>query len=849
MASVVLNGVTYTDDSNATTGMANGGHRVRFVPCLANFVIEAATQLGLQHASRDAADASEAAALASQNAAAASALTALNAPGTSATSTTPLTIGLGSKTLTIQTGKAIVVGHYVGIAYSTNANQIMQGIVTAYNSGTGSLTVNVLSALGSGTYSTWTVGISAQIKVSTNLSSRTSDIILGPTDSGSVIDITSGTFTQTFSAASVLGVNWYCYIRNSGTGDITLDPNASETIDGISSFILYPKAVRLIICDGTALRSMPIVAGIKKFTSSGTYVVAPGIASHNVTTVGAGGGGASGERTYTGINGIATQGYGGGAGGELMQRQLFGLTPGSSISTTVPAGGSGGASISTTAGAKFRIGSQVMEYSLNYSYGNIYDSIKYLNNTWLYTVHNGNTGYVINAMTGASITTTTFPPRSIEYDGSVYVVVGGGYGGTGEGRISSGAALTSLTSRTVPSHFPYTTISYLASIDYFAAGSSNGEIVTSQDGTTWTNQTSPFGTSAINRISHNGSYFIAVADGGKLAQSTNGTTWIIQTTGTTQPLHNAVWSPTLSIWVVCGALGTILTSSNGTSWTSRTYGAPTAYILSLYWSNQDNAFFAGDPFSYLRTSTDGIIWTAWSTNMPSNLGQTLTSWHNGIHAVFVKTQPTTSTTFATLNDSVIGNIGNTSGNTSFGSYVKARPGEGGSVSTISIAGGIPINFTSAPNTIATGQAVPNTTGNLLLTHFGGGFGGHPAFTDTGGRSLYAGGGGGCGGYSIGAGKDGGASGFINNSYSGGGGAGGVTTGATGAAGTIPADSYCGSGGGGGGGSWTSSGGNGGNGATPGGGGGGGGLCSYNGVGASGAGGSGGNGEVLVVEVI
>lgn len=47
MASVTLNGVTYTDDSNAVTGLANGGHRVRFVPALSNFLLEAGIQIAL----------------------------------------------------------------------------------------------------------------------------------------------------------------------------------------------------------------------------------------------------------------------------------------------------------------------------------------------------------------------------------------------------------------------------------------------------------------------------------------------------------------------------------------------------------------------------------------------------------------------------------------------------------------------------------------------------------------------------------------------------------------------------------------------------------------------------------
>lgn len=41
MASVTLNGNTYTDDSNSATGMANGGHRVRFIPALSDMLVEA----------------------------------------------------------------------------------------------------------------------------------------------------------------------------------------------------------------------------------------------------------------------------------------------------------------------------------------------------------------------------------------------------------------------------------------------------------------------------------------------------------------------------------------------------------------------------------------------------------------------------------------------------------------------------------------------------------------------------------------------------------------------------------------------------------------------------------------
>jgi hypothetical protein len=41
MTSVTINGNTYTDDSDPTTGMGNGGHRTRFIPCVSDVVVVA----------------------------------------------------------------------------------------------------------------------------------------------------------------------------------------------------------------------------------------------------------------------------------------------------------------------------------------------------------------------------------------------------------------------------------------------------------------------------------------------------------------------------------------------------------------------------------------------------------------------------------------------------------------------------------------------------------------------------------------------------------------------------------------------------------------------------------------
>lgn len=79
---------------------------------------------------------------------------------------------------------------------------------------------------------------------------RSSNTILGASDYGKTINATS-TFTQTLDAAATLGDGWHIYYRNNGTGVITLDPNAAETINGSATIDLYPGEGCRISCNGT----------------------------------------------------------------------------------------------------------------------------------------------------------------------------------------------------------------------------------------------------------------------------------------------------------------------------------------------------------------------------------------------------------------------------------------------------------------------------------------------------------------------------------------------------------------------------------------------------------------------
>jgi len=161
----------------------------------------------------------------------AAALTAVNAPGTSATSTSNVAIGTGNKSFVTQTGKAFVVGMFVTIAHTGTPANWMTGQITAYNSGTGALDVNVtrIGAGASGTQNAWTIAIAPPDLMT----------LLNPTIDGA---ITEDTYTIPDSGAVIIDP------RNGSIQKWILGANRTPTVANFA----VGDSVFIKIADGAA---------------------------------------------------------------------------------------------------------------------------------------------------------------------------------------------------------------------------------------------------------------------------------------------------------------------------------------------------------------------------------------------------------------------------------------------------------------------------------------------------------------------------------------------------------------------------------------------------------------------
>jgi hypothetical protein len=114
----------------------------------------------------------------------------------------------------------------------------------AYGTGTSSVNAGSLAGLG-------IKAIGTTLNQSIAVDAVNSNYTIGTSDRSRMLLWTGGAGTFTLPSASVVGNDWFCQVRNGGTGGITIVGPGGETIDGGLSLIMDPANSAFIVCDGT----------------------------------------------------------------------------------------------------------------------------------------------------------------------------------------------------------------------------------------------------------------------------------------------------------------------------------------------------------------------------------------------------------------------------------------------------------------------------------------------------------------------------------------------------------------------------------------------------------------------
>ncbi len=96
-----------------------------------------------------------------------------------------------------------------------------------------------------------------------------------------------GAGTLTLGSVSTLGNNWFMFLRNGGTGALTVSGSGGDLINGSGSIVLQPEDSAIIVCSGTAFYTVGLgkstqfnFTQLTKAVTSGTYTLTASEASN-----------------------------------------------------------------------------------------------------------------------------------------------------------------------------------------------------------------------------------------------------------------------------------------------------------------------------------------------------------------------------------------------------------------------------------------------------------------------------------------------------------------------------------------------------------------------------------------
>jgi hypothetical protein len=163
---------------------------------------------------------------------------------------TTLFFNPGAFTFTVKdNGGNTIVAIAPGLSYQVYliGNSTVNGTwrSTQYAAGTSSATAGSLVGAG-------IKAISTTLNQSMSVTTLNSNYAIGDADRSEAFVWTGGAGALTLPGSGTVGNDWFCHIRNGGTGAITLTPTGSELINGTPNLTFNPGDSAIVICDGTS---------------------------------------------------------------------------------------------------------------------------------------------------------------------------------------------------------------------------------------------------------------------------------------------------------------------------------------------------------------------------------------------------------------------------------------------------------------------------------------------------------------------------------------------------------------------------------------------------------------------
>lgn len=155
---------------------------------------------------------------------------------------------VGSNTFTVKSSTGVVIcAPQSGTTFQIylTDNSTVSGTWRSFQYGASVSSTNAASLAGLGIKA-----IATTLNQSIPVSTFNSNYTAGTSDRAKALVWTGGAGTLSFNGASSLGSDWFVNVRNSGTGDLTLDPNSSELINGVSTLVLSPGDSAIVVTNG-----------------------------------------------------------------------------------------------------------------------------------------------------------------------------------------------------------------------------------------------------------------------------------------------------------------------------------------------------------------------------------------------------------------------------------------------------------------------------------------------------------------------------------------------------------------------------------------------------------------------